>query len=267
MSKIKVAMLPLDIRQADKPSNLTAVLNAADSLDSDTDILALPELFTTGFIKDKEEASSLAESTDGTTLTTLREIASSRKIAVSGSFICRADDGTLRNRAFFINPDASGGNATTYYDKHHLFVLSDEKRIFEAGDAVPPVTSFRGWNIAITVCYDLRFPVWMRNTDNRYDMMIVAANWPDSRGYAWKSLLVARAIENQAVYLGVNRSGKDDFGSYSSDLTTAVDELGAIKEHGNSGDNLLYSTFSIDEINTLRHRFPVHLNADRYKLM
>ena len=267
MSKIKVAMFPLDIRQADKSRNLTAVQNVADSLDSDTDILALPELFTTGFIKDKEEASFLAESTDGPTMTALRQIASSRRIAVCGSFICRANDGTLRNRAFFINPDTTGDNATIYYDKHHLFVLSDEKRIFEAGDAVPPVTFFRGWNIAITVCYDLRFPVWMRNNDNRYDMMIVAANWPDSRGYAWKSLLVARAIENQAVYLGVNRSGKDDFGSYSRDLTTGVDELGNLSKETTDDMRPDYATFCLDEINTLRHRFPVHLNADRYKLI
>lgn len=266
MSKIKVAMLPLDISQADPARNIGEIERMVGCLDADTDLLVLPELFTTGFIREKEEASRLAESTDGPSMTALRHIGRRHGIAIAGSLICRADDGTLRNRAFFINPEATDGCGTTYYDKHHLFVLSDEKHIFEAGDALPPVTAFRGWNIAITVCYDLRFPVWMRNTGNRYDMMIVPANWPDSRAYAWRTLLAARAIENQAAYVGINRSGSDDFGTYSPDLTAGFDELGMpVTECRDS--MLRYAVFSLDKINTLRHRFPVHLNADHYKLM
>ncbi len=239
MTKIKIAMLPIDIRQADPAGNISQVKHLAGNLDKDTDIICLPELFTTGFIKDREEALRLSEDNNGTTMTALRQLS--------------------RN----YDPD---GNDTEYYDKHHLFVLSEEKRIFEAGNELPPVSDFRGWKIAITVCYDLRFPVWMRNTDNRYDMMIVPANWPDSRGYAWKSLLVARAIENQAVYIGVNRTGNDDFGSYSPTLTTGVNELGMpVTEL--SGSIIRYAVFSLDEINTLRRRFPVYLNSDRYKLI
>ncbi len=265
MNNIKVAMLPLDIRQADPARNVADVISYASSLDHDTDILALPELFSTGFIIDPDEASRLAEPTDGPTMTALRSLARKGGFAITGSFICRASDGTLRNRAFFINPDATGDDDTRYYDKHHLFVLSDEKRIFKAGEELPPVTPFRGWNIAVTVCYDLRFPVWLRNTSCRYDMMIIPANWPDSRAYAWRSLLVARAIENQAVYVGVNRSGTDDYGTYSPDLTIAADALGTITEPRQSG-LVRYVVFSLDTIHTLRKRFPVHLNADPFTL-
>ena len=265
MTKIKIAMLPIDIRQADPAGNISQVKHLAGNLDKDTDIICLPELFTTGFIKDREEALRLSEDNNGTPMTALRQLSRNYGMAVTGSFMCR-DKNTLRNRAFFINPDDPDGNDTEYYDKHHLFVLSEEKRIFEAGNELPPVSDFRGWKIAITVCYDLRFPVWMRNTDNRYDMMIVPANWPDSRGYAWKSLLVARAIENQAVYIGVNRTGNDDFGSYSPTLTTGVNELGMpVTEL--SGSIIRYAVFSLDEINTLRRRFPFYLNSDRYKLI
>ncbi|MDE6542837.1 MAG: nitrilase family protein [Muribaculaceae bacterium] len=266
MSTIKVAMLPLDIKQADPDRNIAEVMNYAGNLDRDTDILALPELFSTGFIIDTDEAVRLSETIDGRTITTLRQIARKGGFAVTGSFICRVEDGTLRNRAFFINPDAPAGDDARYYDKHHLFVLSDEKRIFEAGEVLPPITHFRGWNIAVTVCYDLRFPVWMRNTGCRYDMMIVPANWPDSRAYAWRSLLVARAIENQAIYIGVNRSGVDDFGTYSPDLTVAADALGALVDLKHT-DIVRYATFSLDTVNTLRKRFPVHLNADPFTLM
>lgn len=259
-------MLPLDIKQSDPARNIAEIINYAGNLDADTDILALPELFSTGFIIDPDEASRLAENTESTTLTSLRRIARTGNFAVTGSFICRADDGTLRNRAFFINPDAPEGNDTSYYDKHHLFILSDEKRIFRQGNELPPVTHFRGWNIAVTVCYDLRFPVWMRNTGCRYDMMIVPANWPDSRAYAWRSLLVARAIENQAIYVGVNRSGTDEYGTYSPDLTVAADALGALVDVRQTG-LVRYATFSLDTVNALRKRFPVHLDADHFTLM
>ena len=259
-------MLPLDIIQADPVANLIEIKKNITNLDSDTDLLALPELFSTGFIIDPNQAETLAEPVDGATMEELRHMARNGNFAITGSYLCRASDGTLRNRAFFINPDAPEGNDTVYYDKHHLFVLSDEKRIFKPGDQIPPITNFRGWNIAVTICYDLRFPVWMRNTSCRYDMMIVPANWPDSRAYAWKSLLVARAIENQAIYLGVNRSGTDDYGTYSPHLTVAADALGTLVESDERAP-LIYVSFSLDTINTLRKRFPVHLNADPFTIL
>ena len=265
MTNIKIAMLPLDICQASPAQNIESVRIYSENLEPDTDILALPELFSTGFIKDIDEAEQLAETIDGCTINALRQIAAKHNVAISGSFLCKDDDNSLRNRAFFIKPGADCDRSVIYYDKHHLFVLSDEKRIFKEGECLPPVIDFRGWKVAITICYDLRFPVWMRNVGNRYDLMIVPANWPDSRGYAWQSLLVARAIENQAVYVGVNRSGTDDFGTYSADLTMGYDELGAPKTSVTTG-LIRYASFSLDGINTLRHRFPVHLNADTFSL-
>lgn len=265
MNQLKAAMLPLDIVRSNPAANLAAVEAAAASLLPDTDLLALPELFTTGFIIDSDCANALAEPLDGPTMVTLRRIATTRRVAVSGSFLCRADDGTLRNRAFFINPD---DGIDIFYDKHHLFVLSDEKRIFRAGDELPPVALFRGWRIALTVCYDLRFPLWLRNTPLRYDMMIVPANWPDSRAYAWRTLLAARAIENQAVYLGVDCSGSNDYGTYSPELTLAADALGMTRLDGDTDpvSPLRYATFSLDEVATLRRRFPVHLSADGFTI-
>ena len=138
---------------------------------------------------------------------TLAEVMKKYNVAIAGSFIARTAN-KIYNRAFFI--ESSGDE--TYYDKHHIFSIGGEQEVFTAGDSQPRVVRYRGWNIMLAVCYDLRFPVWLRNTNNKYDLLLVVANWPKARIYTWEHLLIARAIENECYVCGVNRIGQSPSG-------------------------------------------------------
>ncbi|MDE7442679.1 MAG: nitrilase family protein, partial [Muribaculaceae bacterium] len=217
---VNIAVIPLDIALADKNKNLDAVTTIVRSLRSDVDVVVLPELFSTGFISDAALTSELAESNSGNTIATLTRLAAECNLAICGSFLaCTA--GSHYNRGFFIEPSGE----TTWYDKHHLFSLSCETKLLDRGEVVPPLVRFRGWTFSFIVCYDLRFPAWCRNVNQRYDIMLVPANWPVSRRYAWEHLLIGRAIENQAYYIGADRGGTDDYGCYD-DMTMAFDYMG-----------------------------------------
>lgn len=226
---LRTAIISLNIVDADKNANLQNTRNAISSLTrAEIDIAVLPELFSTGYVDDIQLVRRLAENNSGPTLTELKELSSTTNIAICGSFIATDDDGrNFFNRCFFITP---GGELTTY-DKRHLFILGREAEIFTAGSNMPPVAQYRGWKIALAVCYDLRFPCWLRNrvTDGNlsYDLLLLPANWPQDRGYAWHQLLIARGIENQAYIVGANRSGEDKFGLYDG-LTEIVDYKGRV---------------------------------------
>lgn len=185
MRRLKVAIYPMKIAWADPEENLRNVESVLTHAQSDFDILVLPELFSTGFLQDNQVISTLAEPVSGRTVTRLKELASGHSIAIAGSFLCRVGD-CVYNRGFIIEPSGE----ETYYDKRHLFSLSSEHKVFTPGEHLPPVVRFRGWNISLIVCYDLRFPVWCRNMNQSYDMMLVPANWPSSRGYAWELSLI-----------------------------------------------------------------------------
>lgn len=217
---LKVAAISLDIAWADPQENLSVVESIIEKLPSGIDVVVLPELFSTGFIIDPQVMNNVIEPNTGHTMSTIKNYAKRFNVAICGSFI--AGNGyDCYNRGFFVEPSGE----ETFYDKAHLFSLSDESKIFKPGSQKYPVVRFRGWNIAFTVCYDLRFPVWCRNGCPSYDLMIIPSNWPESRRYAWEHLLIARAIENQAYYIGVDRSGTDDFGSYGN-MTMAADAMG-----------------------------------------
>lgn len=266
MTKINIALLPLDIVEENPAANISAVESYIPTLSHTTDILVLPELFSTGFSDNAGTLLPLAETMDGFTMTRLRQLSVERSIAITGSFLCRNDmDGTPRNRAFFIDPDKDG--AITFYDKRHLFTVSPEHRFLTPGSTHIPIVTFRGWNIGLIICFDLRFPVWCRNVSESYDLMIVPANWPDVRYHAWKHLLIARAIENVAPYVGVNRSGADKFGTYSYLSTMAADHRGDIKTVTHSHSAVRYATFDLEEIREFRKRFPVSESADDFGIV
>lgn len=182
----------------DKKANLSDLKKISDEIGCDCDILVLPEMFATGFTFE----ASLAENNDGDIVTCVRNIAVDKNIAICGTFLA-CDNGKLFNRCFFITPDKA-----FFYDKRHLFCMSKEKDILSPGSE-KKCFDYCGWNISLFVCYDLRFPVWMRNVGSNYDLCIIPANWPEVRDYAWRHLLVARAIENQAYVVGANRIGLD----------------------------------------------------------
>lgn len=260
---MNIYSIALDIAWANPQSNREAAGQLIALAPDDVDIIALPELFTTGFIQDEATLNEVSEEGAGCpTLTWAREMARRADAAICGSYSAK-DKGNIFNRAFFITPDGEA----TFYDKRHLFTPSAENRIYTAGTAPIPVIPFRGWRVAMMVCYDLRFPVWARNTGHRYDMMIVPANWPQARGYAWSHLLIARAIENQAVYVGCDRSGTDDYGDYCG-LAMITDAMGmpihTITRHGTH--EILTASPSLDDLRRARRKLPVIDSADSFSI-
>ncbi len=196
-----------------------------------TDVVVLPEMFTTGF---SMAASNLAEPMDGRTMQWLTKQAKQLDAAVTGSFI--ATDGTrFFNRLVWMRPDGSFDQ----YDKRHLFSPASEHETYTAGKT-KLVTEWLGWKICPLICYDLRFPVWSRNVEG-YDILMYVANWPDHRSHHWKSLLVARAIENQCYAVGVNRCGSDGVEVHYSGDTAVVD----------FGGNTLYQVVGTEEVFTI----------------
>jgi predicted amidohydrolase len=261
---LNVAALELNISLLDKAANLSAAAAAIEALTPGIDIAVLPEMFSTGYILDGEKVRALAERNDGETMTWVRSQAARCNVAIVGSFIA-TDGERFFNRAFFVEPSGE----TTYYDKHHLFATGGEDSVYTAGDARIPTVRFRGWNVAFAVCYDLRFPVWLRNVDSAYDLLIVVANWPDARAYAWRQLLIARAIENQAYVVGCNRSGSDDFGKYSG-TSVVVDAKGRVTEAKKSATadvECVVAELSRAALDDFRCKFPVCLHGDRFTLV
>ncbi len=260
---IKIAAYPLDIAWCDCEANLRSVEMALSTLHPDTDILVLPELFTTGFVQDPALIENLAKQSDES-FEQIRNWCKQFNLAISGSVLVKDCDG-IKNRGFFIEPSGE----EMFYDKRHLFCLSPESKIFSGGHQIPPVVRFRGWNISLIVCYDLRFPVWCRNRSNRYDILIIPANWPVSRAYAWKHLLIARAIENQCLVVGANRSGCDDYGVYDN-LSYIFDAYGrSISLEGSNikeSSDVLYAQYSRDELLKVRKRLPVVHDADEFAI-
>lgn len=256
--------MPLDITWADPEENLLAVADRLSHLRPDTDVLVLPELFTSGFITDEILLRKVAEQSSRQTLPALMLWAKRFNIAVAGSFLT-VDAGRIYNRGFFIEPSGE----TTFYDKAHLFSLSSESRMLAEGNTPIPTVRFRGWNFSLAICYDLRFPVWCRNAEGRYDILLVPANWPSAREYAWRHLLIARSIENQAVVVGVNRSGKDDFGEYDN-MTFAYGAQGEplIEDTRISAESpFVYVSYTKENLDKLRRHFPFLEDADKFRLL
>ncbi len=243
----------------DKAENLFSVGERLRRLEKDVDIVLLPELFSTGFISERNALEKAAETNGGPTIDAVRRWATFHNVAICGTYLAKNGENYF-NRAFFIEPSGD----ETYYDKKHLFCMSEEAQIFTPGTMPPPSIRFRGWNISMMVCYDLRFPVWARGTDCRYDLMLVPANWPTARRTAWDSLLAARAIENQAFYIGCNRSGSDDYGDYATSMTLMADYYGNITK---MTDGIMMTVeIHRQKLLAYREKFPAWRDADPFSL-
>lgn len=255
---VKIAVIPMDMVLADKNRNLSTATELIRGLQPGVDVAVLPELFSTGFISDSELIAELAESNSGVTMTLLSRLAAEKNLAVCGSFLAYGA-GSYHNRGFFVEPSGEA----TYCDKHHLFSLSKETQLLVAGTELPPLVRFRSWTFSFIVCYDLRFPAWCRNVSQRYDIMLVPANWPASRRYAWEHLLIGRAIENQAYYIGADRSGTDEYGCYDG-MAAAFDYMGKPVGEMDPATGVIYVTVSRSGIDEARRRMPVVNDADRF---
>ncbi len=263
--QLKVAAISLDIVRCSPDENMSALGRAMAVLENDVDLVVLPELFTTGYTAEPEVLDALAQSNSGSTMRTIAMLAERYNVAIAGSFLGRTGQ-KIYNRAFFVEPSGD----ETFYDKHHLFSLSSESKLFTPGKGMMPVIRFRGWNITMMVCYDLRFPVWSRNRGNAYDLLLVPANWPDKRLYAWEHLLIARAIENQACVVGANRSGVDDYGTYT-DSSFIFDawgtNVGKKLSRRSAPAPIVVGVLSLAEVQEARYRMPAAADADPFNLV
>ena len=263
MNDLRVCLLPMEIKWGDKAFNLRTLEEAMTKVHPQTDLLILPETFSTGFPSglDKETVRPMAERNTGDTVDMLKRLASRHKMAIAGSFIADSG-GSLYNRAFFIEPSGE----ELFEDKHHLFTMAGEDKVFSRGyDRL--AVRYRGWNLAMVICYDIRFPVWCRNVDNAYDALLVVANWPQVRVGAWNALLPARAIENEAYVCAVDCKGTDP-GGYLYDGSSAVYDFKGhdVSVRVDDGD-FVYATLSRERLDAFRAKFPAWRDADPFKLL
>lgn len=255
--ELRVSLLQLDIVWENVTENLAQVEKKITENYHVTDLFVLPEMFTTGFSMNSRV---LAETNDGKTIRKIKELAQEFGVAICGSFIAE-DNGNYYNRGFFITPYSED-----YYDKRHLFRMGDEANHFSTGNK-RLVVNYRGFNISLIVCYDLRFPIWIRNVENEYDLLICVANWPIVRSRAWNTLLEARAIENMSYVCGVNRVGVDGNGlGYVGD-SKIIDPKGIMIASSENKTDIISVNISKDSLMKFRNKFPVWKDADEFKLL
>jgi predicted amidohydrolase len=260
MLDFTVSLVQTDLHWHDAAANRqTLTEQLANSLNGPglTDLIVLPEMFTTGFSMDTAQAEVL----EGPTLAWLREQAARYDAAITGS-VMLTDGRHYYNRLLWVRPD---GTYSTY-DKRHLFRMSGEHEVFTPG-AEHLIEEWRGWRIQPLVCYDLRFPVWSRNSAHApYDLLLYVANWPHARVNAWKLLLQARAIENLAYVAGVNRIGTDGLGQEYSGYTTLLDPRGEPLAQTGSLPTVLTRRLMRHSLRELREHLSALLDADEFEL-
>lgn len=255
--KLRISLVQYDIAWENKDKNLSYIDNIISGLNGKTDIVVLPEMFSTGFSMNSH---NLAEDINGKTISQIKDWAGKYNIAICGSFIAK-DGPDYYNRGFFITPTKE-----YYYDKRHLFRMGSEPQSFSAGNK-RLIVEYKGFNICLLICYDLRFPVWARNVNNEYDILIYAANWPTSRINVWNTLLPARAIENMSYVCGVNRIGTDGnsltYNGTSKMINARGEEISFI---GLNKEQVETVCISRSELEQFRTKFPVWKDADEFKL-
>lgn len=267
MSSLTITIVQTDIRWENKTANLQMLSQKIDGIKEKTEVVILPEMFSTGFSMKPE---LLSEKMDGETVQWMKKMASSKKIILTGSVIIE-DEGKYFNRLIWMLPNGEYG----YYDKRHLFAFANEDKHYTAGNK-KLIASVKGWKINLLICYDLRFPVWARQsllvTEEgngmrlEYDIIIVVANWPEKRSTAWKTLLQARAIENQSYVIGANRAGEDGNNIHYSGDSMIVDPMGEILYQKTKTENIFTFRLSKEKLHEVREKFPFWKDADYFKL-
>ncbi len=258
---LNIALIPLLITWENIEANIAELKSKVAQVHPDTDLIILPETFATGFPtgKKQEDIITLISDKQQGIIATLRNLAASKNMAICGTLILNTD-GVLTNSAFFMEPN---GDFSTM-PKRHLFSMAGENKIFSRGNGKLKVR-YRGWNIMMAVCYDIRFPVWTRNVKNEYDLLVYSANWPSVRVSAWNALLPARAIENEAYVCGVNCIGTDSAGFDYDGASHLYDFKGKeIAKPTESG--ILYASLSKQNLDKFREKFPAWMDADEFNL-
>jgi len=256
MINLKVTIIQSDLVWENVNANLQNFTEKIQSIDEETDLIVLPEMFATGFSMNPSKFAPYQDEIIGK----LREFASLKNAVVTGSVITEKNE-KYYNSLIWMQPDG------TYeiYDKKHLFSFAGENMFYSEGKN-QLITQLKGWKVMPLVCYDLRFPVWSRNKAN-YDLLIYIANWPERRNDAWKTLLKARAIENLSYVIGVNRVGNDGNNIYHSGDSAVYDPKGNIisktKAHE---ENIETLNLKLEELNAFREKFPAIKDADKFTI-
>lgn len=253
MSKLKIACIQFNPKWKEVKSNLIALSYLLDKVPVNTDLIILPEMFSTGFDTDPDSLVQTGEETLDWMISTAKH----RNATITGSYIAKSGQNFL-NRLGWVSPN---GDAS-FYDKRHLFSYAGEHKRFESGD-VKIFPQIKEWTLQPLICYDLRFPVWSRNT-NDYDIAIYVANWPKVRREAWLALLRARAIENQCYCIGVNRSGKDGNKLEYSGDTVVFDFEGNQMDALGPEELILNIELDKNELMSFRSRLPFLEDRDEF---
>lgn len=257
MKNLNIALIQADLYWENSNQNLEHFAEKIAKINSKVDLFILPEMFSTGFSMNAEK---LAEPPNGLTLKWMQRIANEKSAAITGSVIIE-EDGKYFNRLYFVFPDS------TYkvYDKHHTFTLAKENETYTAGKE-RLIVEYKGWKICPLICYDLRFPVWARNTVD-YDLLIYVANWPKTRIQAWDTLLQARAIENMTYCAGVNRTGLDGNNYEYTGHSAVYDSLGqAMFDHELEAEFTKVITLDKDHLTETRSKLKFLQDRDKFTL-
>jgi predicted amidohydrolase len=261
MSTLTCTLIQTKLFWQDAVANRKMFEEKINSIRQKTEIIILPEMFSTGFSMQPEK---FAETMDGETVAWMKKIAALKKIILTGSLMMKEDEQYF-NRLIWMLPNGEYG----CYDKRHLFAYGDEHNHYSAGNK-RLIASAKGWKINLQVCYDLRFPVWARQrfSDDsfEYDVLIYVANWPERRSLAWKTLLRARAIENQCYVIGVNRIGDDENNIYHAGDSMVIDPMGEILYQKKDEEDIFTIELNKQHLKDVRNKFPFWKDADRFTI-
>ncbi|MDX2278768.1 MAG: amidohydrolase [Saprospiraceae bacterium] len=258
-SSLAVTLVQTQLSWEQPVENKSQLAAKLAPLQGRTDLVVLPEMFTTGF---SMRAAELGEPMDGPTVAWMQEQATQLDAALTGSFIC-IENGLFYNRLVWVQP----GGVVHFYDKRHLFSLAAEHQTFTPGTERLTV-EWKGWRICPLVCYDLRFPVWSRNhPDQPYDLLLYIANWPQTRSLHWRSLLQARAIENQAFVAGVNIVGTDGNQLVYGGDSAIIDFSGQHLCQISHCEGVFTTELSLEKLHTYRQQLPFLKDGDTFRLI
>ena len=263
MSTLRTTLIQTDLYWQDIDANLAMLEEKIWQIEGETDLIILPEMFNSGFSMNAEK---LAEPMNFRTFKWMNQIAKQKNAAVCGSYIIK-ESTKFNNRLYFVEPDGS----FDFYDKRHLFRMGDEHETFTQGKK-RMVRNFRGFNIMSMVCYDLRFPTWIKNQYDKaadeleYDVLIFVANWPSPRTDVWNTLLKARALENQCFSIGVNRTGADGEGIKYDGNSVIFNYKGQALNEISNQPELQTVELSLEDLRSFRKKFPVYLDWDQFKI-
>jgi len=290
MSTLTITTIQTNLHWEDKAANLKMLEEKIIGIKEKTEIVVLPEMFNTGFTMQPEK---LAETMEGETVAWMKRVAMEKRVVLVGSVAVKTEERTetglsertetgisertetglsertetvssYTNRLLWMLPNGQCG----YYDKRHLFAFAGEDQHYTAGNK-RLIASVKGWKINLQVCYDLRFPVWARQSSSygpEYDLLIYVANWPERRSHAWKILLQARAIENQCYVVGVNRVGNDGNNIYHSGDSMIVDPLGEVLYTKKDEEDIHTITIDKAQLDTVREKLPFLKDGDGFSI-